>query len=84
MPGWELLINYSEMTNIKMDFYFIPNEENFLFKNVTSDKWVYLHEKYENMRLKFSEKYAKVYKDVIKYIDLKNKEKLSKLFLSHN
>ena len=35
------------------------------------------------MRLKFSEKYAKVYKDVIKYIDLKNKEKIIQT-ISHN
>ena len=32
------------------------------------------------MRLKFSEKYAKVYKDVIKYIDLKNKKNYPNYF----
>ena len=74
---WELLISYSEMTNIKRDFYFIlPMEEKFLFKNVTSDKWVYLHEMIdENMRLKFSEVYAKIYNEVINYVDLNNKER---------
>ena len=33
LPELELLINYSEMTNIKMDFYFIlPMEENFCLR----------------------------------------------------